>query len=301
MAFASQWTIRRVLGPFGFSLLFMVLGVLAGCAHVSTAPTGGTSNVPETTGIVTARFQPEVRLDLPGKGRVDGAFRGAGRGFIAGAQVPLRIFGEGLSGCSNKECGYVAVGVLALATAAGTVGAVAGGVHGAIKSMSAREARRIEKATEVFASLRIQEILAEQVLDAGMENDACRYIFLPEASWSAPDEESDYSSHAGKGYDSILEIGFVSVGFKGRQWGSDPPLSVFLTARVRRYDGKNGKLLGVENLVYESDERKFVEWMADEAALAEEAFEQGYFEIAERIIFRIPIDRKTNLVRPSED
>jgi hypothetical protein len=87
---------------------------------------------------------------------------------------------------------------------------------------------------------------------------------------------------------SILEIGVTSVGFKGRQWGSDPPLSVFLTVRVRRHGGKDGKLLGVENLVYDSDERKLADWMADGAALAEEEFEQGYREIAGRIVARIP-------------
>jgi hypothetical protein len=49
-------------------------------------------------------------------------------------------------------------------------------------------------------------------------------------------------------------------------------------------------LLGVENLVYEGGERKFAEWMADGASPAEEEFEQGYREIADRIVGRIPCD-----------
>jgi hypothetical protein len=229
-----------------------------------------------------------VRLDLPGKGRVDGAVRGGGRGFLAGAEIPLRIAGEGLQGCVGKECGYLAIGFLAVATATGAVGAVVGGVHGAIKAMPAREARRMEEATEDLANLRIQETLSDRVLESGTENLACRYVILPDASWSAPDDEGDYRSHAGMGIDSILEIGVISVGFKGTKWGSDPPLSVFLAVRVRRYRGSDGKLIAVENLFYESDERKFVEWMADEALPVEEEFEQGYREIAGRIVSGIP-------------
>ncbi|HZD54915.1 MAG TPA: hypothetical protein VE080_01550 [Candidatus Aquicultoraceae bacterium] len=243
-----------------------------------------------TAGIVTADFLPDVRLDLPGKGRVDGAVRGAGRGFLAGAEIPLRILGEGMSGCSSKECGYVAIGILAVATATGTVGAVVGGVHGAIEAMPAREARRMEEATEELANLRIQEILGNRILEAGTRSVACRYVPIPYAAWSTPEEEGDYRFLTGEGFDSILEIGAVSVGFRGTKWGSDPPLSVFLTVRVRRYGGRDGKFLGEENLLYESGERKFAEWMADGAAPAEEQFERGYREIAGRVVAEIPCE-----------
>jgi hypothetical protein len=290
MTFLSRRTLRRTPDPIGRCLLILLLVVPAGCGHVSPARTGKTSDIGTTAGVVTARFLPEVSLDLPGKGRIDGAVRGAGRGFLAGAEVPLRILGEGMSGCGGKECGYVAIGILAVAAATGTVGAVVGGVHGAIEAMPGREARKIERATEGLANLRIQEILADRVLEAGEECIGCRYVPLPDASWSFPDDEADYGSRAGEGFDTILEIGAVSVGFRGRQWGIDPPLSAFLTVRVRRYDGRDGKLLGVKDLVYESDERKFAEWMADGGAPAEEEFELGYREIAERIVAGIPCD-----------
>jgi hypothetical protein len=156
--------------------------------------------------------------------------------------------------------------------------------------MPAREARRMEEATEGLASLRIQEILADRVIEAARESEICRYRIRPDASWSAPEDEVDYRSHAGKGLDSILEIGVLSLGFKGTQWGRDPPLSVFLTVRVRRYGGRDGKLLGVQDFLHEGDERKFVEWMADGAGPAEEEFERGYREIAGRIVAGIPCD-----------
>jgi hypothetical protein len=281
----ARWRKPELVG-----LLLLLLLVQAGCGHVSPSRSARNSDVPSTAGIVPARFLPEVRLDLPGKGRVDGAVRGAGRGFLAGAEIPMRIAAAGLQGCGGKECGYLAIGFLAVATATGAVGAVVGGVHGAIEAMPAREARRMEEATEFLANLQIQEILADRVLEYGTESLACRYAILPDASWSAPEAEVDYRSHAGKEFDSILEIGVISIGFKGTQWGSDPLLTVFLAVRVRRYRGSDGKLLGVVNLFHEGDERKFAEWMADGAALAEEEFERGYGEIAARIIAGIPCD-----------
>lgn len=288
MDVASQRTLRRIPVPIGHLLLFLLAVVQVGCAHVSPARTGQASDGARTTGIVTASFLPEVKLDLPGKGRIDGAVKGAGRGFLVGAEIPLRILGPGMNGCTTKECGYVAIGILAVATASGAVGAVVGGVQGAIEAMPAREARQMERATEGLANLRIQETLAERVLDAGGDSPACRYLLLPGASWSGRDEESDYRANAGQGFDSILEIGAVSVGFKGTQRGSDPPLSVFLKVRVRRYAGADGKLIAVENLVYEGEERKLAEWMADGAAPAEQEFEYGYQDIAERIVATIP-------------
>lgn len=258
--------------------------VQAGCGHSPPSRSDRTSDVSKTAGVVAARFLPEVRLDLPGKGRVDGAVRGAGRGFLSGAEIPLRILGEGLTGCGGKECGYLAIGILAVATATGAVGAFVGGVHGAIEAMPAREARRMERATAGLAELRIQEILAYRTIEAAAENESCRYLMLPGAAWSTPEEEGDYRSHAGREFHSILEIGVLSMGFKGRKWGSDPPLSVFLNVRVRRYGGTDGEMLAVQDLSYESDERKFAEWMADGAAAAEQEFERGYDDIAARIV-----------------
>ena len=50
-------------------------------------------------------------------------------------------------------------------------------------------------------------------------------------------------------------------------------------------------MLGVEDLFYQGDERKFAEWMADGAAPAEEEFERGYREIAGKIVAGIPCDQ----------
>ena len=238
----------------------------------------------ETAGIAAARFLPEVRLDLPGKGRLDGAVRGAGRGFLTGASVPLRIFAEGMSGCQGEACGYLAVGVLAVAAASGSIGAVVGGVHGAIKAIPADEARKIENATRELETLKIQETMRDRILMDAKNCAGCRFVFLPDAAPPSVDCVVDYNFLAERGIASVLEVSVLSVGFKGDQWGSDPPLSVFLSVRVRRYRTGDGRMLEEKGLGYQSTKRKFAEWMADGAALTEEEFHRGYAHVSGEVV-----------------
>lgn len=234
-------------------------------------------------GVVSARFLPEVVLDLPAKGRIDGAVRGAGRGFLAWGGVPLRVGAEAMRGCSGEACGYAAIGFLAVAAASGTVGAVVGGVKGAIRAMPAEEARRIEEATRHMADLKIQETVRDRALEEAEDASGFTVVAVPDAGPTASDCAVDYRGLAAEGIDTVAEVSVLSVGFRGEKWGRNPPLSVFLKARVRRYRTGEGRMLEEKELSYRSPERYFSDWMADGAALVEEEFEAGYGALAERI------------------
>lgn len=255
----------------------------SGCAHRAPSPSGPERDRVESVGVVSAKFLPEVVLDLPAKGRVDGAVRGAGRGFLAWAGVPLRVGAEAMRGCSGQACGYVAIGMLAVATASGTVGAVVGGVEGAIRAMPAGEARRIEEATRHLADLKIQETIRDRVLEEAEDASGCTVLAVPDAGPTATDCVVDYGGLAAKGVDSVVELSVLSVGFKGEKWGKRPPLSVFLMVRARRYRTEDGRMLEEKELSYRSPERQFSAWMEDGAVHMEEAFETGYGELAEKI------------------
>ena len=281
MEFAPRSGFSRHPAVAGFLLL--VLLVPHGCGHLKPSRTERRPEKTGTAGIVAARFLPEVRLDLPGKGRLDGAVRGAGRGFLTGASVPLRIFAEGMSGCQGEACGYMAVGVLAVAAASGTIGAVVGGVHGAIKAIPVDEARKIEKATRELTTLRIQETMRDRILGDAGDFAECRFVVLPDAAPPSVDCVVDYRFLAERGIASVLEVSVLSVGFKG-EWGSDPPLSTFLSVRVRRYRTGDGRKLEEKELGYQSKQRKFPEWMANGAALTEEEFHRGYAHVSGKVV-----------------
>jgi hypothetical protein len=265
-------------------LLLLVLLAPQGCGHLLPSRSDPRLEKTGIAGIVAARFLPEVRLDLPGKGRLDGAVRGAGRGFLTGASVPLRIFAGGMSGCQGEACGYAAIGILAVAAASGSIGAVVGGVHGAIKAIPADEARKIENATRELGTLKIQETMRDRILADAEDSADCRFVYLHDAAPPSNDCVVDYRFLAERGIVSVLEVSVVSVGFKGEDWGSDPPLSVFLSVRVRRYRTGDGQMLAEEEFEFQGTHRKFVEWMADGGALTEEEFHRGYAYISGKVV-----------------
>lgn len=236
-------------------------------------------------GIAYAKFLPEVVLDLPAKGRVDGAVRGAGQGFLAWAELPLRVGAEMMRGCSGEACGYLAIGVLAVTAATGTVGALIGGVQGAIQAIPEKEARRIEQATTYLADLKIQETMWSRTLDAAMDQPGYYAFAVPEGGPAASDCVVDYGGVAAPGTDAIVEVSVLSVGFVGETWGRNPPLSVFLQVRARRYRTTDDRmeLVDESEFRYRSSARHFSEWMADGAIRVEGEFQQGYGLLAVRI------------------
>ena len=274
----------------GFALLSLIIH--AGCAHKPPSPADAAPTPVGSIGIVYGKFLPEVVLDLPAKGRVDGAVRGAGRGFLNWAEVPLRVGADVLRGCNTKECGYVAIGFLAISAATGTVGAVVGGIQGSIRAIPGKEVGRMENAIRSLADLNIQETMWHWVHDAAMDHTAYKILPLPESGPDVPDTVADYRGLASAGVDSVMEVSVLSVGFKGERWGRNPPLSVILQVRVRRYRTMDGTMAIHEEkeFRYRSEERFFSEWMADGAARMDWEFQKGYRMLAGEIAEWIQLD-----------
>ncbi len=89
---------------------------------------------------------------------------------------------------------------------------------------------------------------------------------------------------ADRGIGSLLETSVISLGFQGDEWGSDPPLSVFLSVRARRYRVRDGQMVEEKEFRYRGSERKFAEWMSDGAALTKEEFQRGYAHVSGDIV-----------------
>ena len=123
------------------------------------------------------------------------------------------------------------------------------------------------------------------VYDAATDNTAYRVLRFPEGGPDAPDNVADYSRFANVGVDSIIEVSVLSVGFKGDRWGRNPPLSVILQVRVRRYRTMDSTMAIHEEkeFRYRSEERFFSEWMADGAARMDWEFRKGYRMLAREI------------------
>ena len=174
--------------------------------------------------------------------------------------------------------------MLAVAAATGAVGAVIGGLEGAIRAIPALEARKIEEAARGFSELKIQETMQLRLLDAADDAGACEVVAMPAVGPPAADCVVAYGGLAPEGIGTVLEVAVLSVGFRGEQWGMRPPLAMFFTVRVRRYRAGDGEMTDEWEFRHRSEERPFADWMADGAALVEEEFREGYRRLAEEIV-----------------
>jgi len=102
-----------------------------------------------------------------------------------------------------------------VAAATGAVGAVFGGLEGAIRAIPAREAEEIETATRYLADLKIQETMRDRVLDAAEDAGGCAVVALPGAGPAAVDCVVAYGGLAAEGIGSVVEVAVLSVGFRG--------------------------------------------------------------------------------------
>jgi|GEM_PF-1752936 len=253
-----------------------------GCATTHKAP------IPEerapfgTIGVVQASYLPETEFDVPAKGRPAGALKGAGIAIAAVLEGGMR----GMGGMGGNETGAAIymLALVGLAMATAPVGAVVG----AVKAMPGKEAAASEALTEkVLERMRTQEVMRNEVLQAGIEKTGRRLVPVDGVGPSAADTTAIYESLAGKGIDTVLEVALRRIALESEQWGSDPPLKLAMRARCRVVRVGDGTQVDDEEYFFLSVPRKLSEWTADTAALLGRAYEEGYQRLAADIIQRV--------------
>ncbi|HEY6280524.1 MAG TPA: hypothetical protein VIW72_01850 [Burkholderiales bacterium] len=259
----------------------------SGC--VSTALRPSSSVVPEqeiaeigTVGVATARFDPVIGLEDITSGKGTGALKGAGKGALTGAN----LFSGGGSCSGGSICGVVALLQLLLMAAGATVGAIVGGVSGALEAEPAEKVEDTKaKAQAVFAELKFQESMREHVVKYAREEVAITVVAFAETGPTSPDEQFNYQALASQKVDKILEVSVLSVGTEGGGFlEPDPPLSLVIRARARLVRVKDGQALTVLDYAFRSKAHKLSEWADNNLQRFNAALERGYQQIAEEVV-----------------
>lgn len=218
-------------------------------------------------GVVSVDVVPEAHLEAPTSGKGSGAGKGAATGFFS-------MIAAGL----QSGDGYGA----ALGIALAPVVALGGAVYGAVAAESAATVEESEAALQnALANLRIQEALRDRVLQVAKQQTRHHFVLLA----SAFDEEVSYSSLAGEGIDTIIELSapMLAIGlFSGK--GINPPLPLFLGACTRLVRVADGAELYSSGWVYRSRTRKFVEWAANNAQPFRDELDRAVLSLAETVV-----------------
>jgi hypothetical protein len=263
----------------------VLLGPLA-CAH--TAPQSLAESLPlskqeraqlGTIDVVSTRLIPEADLRAPTKGvtgRVaHGAGEGALRGFASGLGIPYPP-GAGL--------------VLA------PVGIVLGAQRGGAEAARAAKGEYLlsELALKVaLTDSKVQEGLRDRVIRVVRDQSQHSVILVPDQDVASRPEGASHPSFAGRGIDTILEVGVIAVRWTAichpQAPGSDaaltddPVLGLTVTARARLINAANGKEIRVSTSEDCGGNGTFGEWAANDAQLFREQLDHASQTLAEKI------------------
>src|SRR5882724_3122297 len=296
------------------TLIVLVLVVCAGpwgCALKH--PPGPQSPADEvraqlnTIGLPVAGFAPETHVDAPTSGKGMGALKGVGYGFGAGAMPGKAIVDAVVtqSACDVKEisplCLAVAVFGIGMAAAGGTIGALGGTVYGAVtaESGSKIDAAQADLKSAVIQA-DIQMMVRDQVLQIVRDRSSLNFVAVDDQERSANAERIDYQALASTGIDTVLEVSVPRLGLVG-QFGINPPVSLFMTARARLVRTADGAEMYAEKFDYHGGgASKFLEWAADDGQMFRQEVDRGTRSLADDIVRRLSWGARARHRAPAE-
>ena len=254
------------------ALLLMGLPLLLSCATTPQIPFSPPEELRAnlgTIGVVSASFQPEIRLDKP-KGKGAAAWHGAGVGAALVASAGNGCYGIGCAGF----------------LAAIPVGAAIGSIVGAFMGISKDKMRETEEALNGYLlTLNFQETMRVRFLATAREETPYPFVLLEARGPNALDEEVTYDSLSDRGIDTVLEISVRRCALWGRRDVIDPLLRLRLAVGVRLIRVKDTKVLYSNVFIDEWGEPfKFSDWGADDALQFREAVTRSFQYLASEIV-----------------
>ena len=224
-------------------------------------------------GVTISSYLLKSKILRPAKGVTGGITRGV----VMGAATPVAI------GFVSPVPGGTFVGLLVAPFTA-----VAGAVYGSTRGVPAEEIEQAEvagnAAIQHLKNMNLRKKFVQQVVRIGNEQTGLEFIDLSEMGPSEREEIVLYEPKSLNDIDTILELRVDRSGLWGL-YQIDPPSTVFIEINVRLIRVQDNEILINERFFCGSEEeRKYVEWSANDGALFVEEYVLCFYEIADKII-----------------
>ena len=209
--------------------LILLAGLIGAPGCASKRPTIPEALLAETPtiGVVLRPTDPDVELQIPGKGWLSNTGRGAMSGSVIG--------GFGI------YCGY---GIFLCVPAFATVGVIGGAIYGAVAAEPASEWEQAESAfKEILPDIKIQQRVSDHVVDFARSQTPYRVIRLVNEYPSFKDEKTGFRVLASRGIDAVLELTELAVHLRPSGIVVNPPRILMMDARARLIRTSDGALL----------------------------------------------------------
>lgn len=221
-----------------------------------------------TIGVVSADFMPTAVRGVPGKGCIGGAASGASE--AEGTVLEATAMGNEL----GAICCIVAT-PFALCI---------GGLKGAIEAPSVEEVEDLEEVLgNVLKEIQVQEKMRDHIFGVAEKQTRRSFVVLEGEGPTTSDEDLSYGYLSERDIDTVLEVSVMNIDLRGK-WKNDSPVTFFMTIRTRLIRVKDGKVLYVATLIYQSSEHEAFDWIANDLKLFREEFTRCYLVTAEKIV-----------------
>lgn len=261
-------------------ILLTSLVVAPGCAS-KRSPISDTLMVKTPTiGVVLRSTDPDVELQIPGKGWLSNA----GRGALSGAQDGTVIWEAG------RICNIMMVVCIpALATAGAIGGAIGYAIHGGVVAEPASEWDQAESALkQLLSDLKVQQLVSSSIVEiAGLSQIPYRVIQVENEDRSSKDEYAAYRALASQGIDGVLELTDLAISLRPCSAIVNPPRALMMRTRARVFRTSDGAL--IDNRVITDDlclSRRGslrAHWLATWTELNPQAFKEEVAQAANRL------------------
>jgi hypothetical protein len=279
----SARSMRVRISGFAQAVLFLIWFAAAfafGCAptpHIYTMQPSALEGVRSkitTVGVYISPELAETEVRLPAKGWLGGTKRG----IVMGATLPVMI------GLVSPVPGGTALGVLVA-----PLGALVGGVYGAVTALPVEEVEHTEIelaiATGKSPQKNHRQRLTDHLIELGNARTGLRFV-----AWPIPHPEANRKDTGNQSYtssdviDTRLEIRAEKAGLRG-MYSINPPTDAFVQIRARLIRMKDDTILIDERIVCASDEERiFKDWAADGGIHLVKEFEICALELAEKVV-----------------
>ncbi len=274
--------------PIIVSLLITLLIGQLGCSHHQVAVPPRPAPLSEavraqlgTIGVVSARFSPEVdvQLDpaLSGSRTGEGAATGAITGTAVGAGGALAV----LPMAAVFPPMLFAAGAIFGVSAVG--GALAGDVYG---PEEAGAVAPVQGVTEAFhaasAHTEVQVALQDHVFRAGRDLSLYTFVLLREYGPSFRGEEADYPLLVDGGIQSLLVVQVEDLRLTGEE-AISPLLALDMSVTSRLVRTGDGVTLDERTFACRGGKRTFAEWHAPDGQPFTEGLSNCYKKVADRV------------------
>lgn len=240
---------------------------LTSCANLRPAPSVAERQAIRYIAVVPAEFTPLLKFDTFAVGAGSGAAAGAGAGALGS------LYGGFMTA---NPIGMV-LGVLLM-----PVGAVGGGVYGAVTAVAPETAKEIDALQHrAMARLAVQRTVADQARAEALAAGFPASLADPGIGPKAPGDHPDYLPLAARA-DVVLETTVREFGFKGS--GRDPDIALFMTGSARLLRAATGEELASHPFQVSSESHKFLAWREENGQRLDAAYAELVGRTAESIV-----------------